>query len=300
MFKQVEIPGKGQGLVATVQLPVGTIIIEESPLITYDNHNTVEEMVTKFRCLTDEQKNQVLSLHDPGPTSFLGGYMPLTLVGGTEEKVVRIFSENSITLCGRQEMNINKSGLYGSISRINHSCAPNVVWSWLQRDESRSVAQVRVCRKIKEGEEILVNYCGHSGKFPLKDERQMIIKELSFICNCEVCSLTGDKLMENERARERMQDLNDAILAKAGIGLFEPALKDANEKLKIMKSIKKEMILQIPVALMECCELAAHCKIPSSSTAELMKKAKEMSELHGEWFVWNYNEIEKRIERIRR
>ena len=33
-FKQVEIPGKGQGLVATARLPVGTIVIQESPIFT--------------------------------------------------------------------------------------------------------------------------------------------------------------------------------------------------------------------------------------------------------------------------
>ena len=37
MFKQVEIPGKGQGLVATAELPAGTIIIQESPLIIVEN-----------------------------------------------------------------------------------------------------------------------------------------------------------------------------------------------------------------------------------------------------------------------
>ena len=61
MFKQVSIPGKGQGLVATAHLPVGTIIIEESPLITAEKHSdsqTTDEIVTKFRQCTDEQKNQ--------------------------------------------------------------------------------------------------------------------------------------------------------------------------------------------------------------------------------------------------
>ena len=305
MFRQVEIPGKGQGLVATSRLPVGTTIIEESPLITVEddlNPYSVEEIVTKFRLLTDEQKNQVLSLHDPGPTSFQGRNMPVTVADGTEEKVVRIFCANSITLCGHPEMNVNKSGLYKTISRMNHSCAPNVVWSWLQKDKSRSVKQVRVCSKIREGEEILASYLyGNSDKFPSKGERRMRLKRTwNFICNCEVCSLTGDKLIENEKARKSIGDLHDAVPTKVGSGLVEPALKDAKEKLKIMKSMKREMIIELPSALMECCELAAHCKIPSSSAAELMKKAKDMSELHGDCFVYNYNKKEKTIERIRR
>ena len=76
MFKQVSIPGKGQGLVATALLPVGTTIIEESPLMTIQNGKKDSEgktswslanIVADFRNLTDDQKIQVLSLHDPGP-----------------------------------------------------------------------------------------------------------------------------------------------------------------------------------------------------------------------------------------
>ena len=55
MFKQVEIPGKGQGLFATTQLPVGTIVVQESPFFTapdlIGNYDAVcyavEEIVSK-------------------------------------------------------------------------------------------------------------------------------------------------------------------------------------------------------------------------------------------------------------
>ena len=177
MFKQVLIPEKGQGLVATANLPVGTTIIEESPLITAEKVVVDPlEIVTKFRGLADEQKNQVLSLHDPGRTSFQGKNTPSVFADEGEKKLFRIFSANSIELCGHPEMNVNKIGLYLTISRINHSCAPNVVWSWLHRDKSRSVKQVKVCRKIREGEEILASYTVDIYKFPSKVERQMALK----------------------------------------------------------------------------------------------------------------------------
>ena len=49
-FKQVEISGKGQGLVATKLLPAGTIVIHESPLITAnDGLLRDQEIVAKFR-----------------------------------------------------------------------------------------------------------------------------------------------------------------------------------------------------------------------------------------------------------
>ena len=67
-----------------------------------------------------------------------------------------------------------------------------------------------------------------------------------------------------------------------------------------MKSIKREMILDLPDALMECCELVTHSKLPNSSAAELMKQAKDMSELLGDCFVYNYAKKGKTIEMIER
>ena len=300
-FKQVEIPGKGQGLVATTHLPVGTTIIEESPLITAENNSDGEDSITldtaeiaaNFRCLSEEQKSHVLSLHDPGPTSV--NFFKLDEI---DKKVVRIFMWNCINLCGDPEMNVDKSGLYKTISRINHSCAPNVVWSWIQRDTSKSIKQVKVCRKIMEGEEILAMYCGGDDTFPCKVERQMDLKKWNFICKCEVCSLTGDELTINDEARRKIKDLHEALNIKEKIGFYENALQDAREKLKVMKTMKKEMILSLPRALMDCCELAAHCKLPSSTFEELMQKAKEMTLLHGDVRVYDYNKTEKRLKRI--
>ena len=105
--------------------------------------------------------------------------------------------------------------------------------------------------------------------------------------------------MENEEARKKLSRLHIAIPIKAGNGLVESALEDAKEKLKIMKSIRIEMVRYLPGALMDCCELAALCKLPRSNALKLMKKAKEMSELQGDLFVYNYVKKENTIERIR-
>ena len=304
MFKQVSILGKGQGLVATALLPVGTTIIEESPLMTIQNGKKDSEgktswslanIVADFRNLTDDQKIQVLSLHDPGPNL----HQEFRNLDETEKKVVRIFLANSIDLCSHSEFYVDKCGLYMTISRINHSCAPNVVWSWIQRDKSKSVKQVRVCRKIKEGEEILASYIGGRGTFPSKEDRQMMLRETwNFECSCEVCSLTGVKLLKNEEARRKLTKLDQVQHLKGNAGLFEQALQDAKEKLKVMKTIKQEMVVHIPDVLLDCCELAACCKLQDSNSAELMKKAKDTYEQLGDVFVYGYNNWVKKMKRI--
>ena len=308
MFKQIEIPGKGQGLVATAHLPVGTIVFQESPLITAEEidgpfHHVVKDIVSKFRRLTEEQKNQVLSLHDPGPTSLQGknlpnACLPFTFADETEEKVVRIFAANSMGLSHREGF-LNKSALYKIISRINHSCAPNVVWSWFQGDKSKVAKQVRVIREIKEGEEILLRYRGDLS-FWSKDERQKQLKDAdNFICICEVCSLSGEELIENEKARKKIRDLDQAVEVSARLGFADQAYKSVKEKLKIMRSIEKEAIVQLPAALMECCQMAAYHNLPSSRTAELMKKAEDMSKLFGDDFFYGFIKSKETTEMIR-
>ena len=156
---------------------------------------------------------------------------------------------------------------------------------------------MRVCRKIKEGEEILASYCGDANNFPSKVERQMrLMKTWNFACNCEVCSLIGEEFIENEKARKKITDLHNAIRIKVNSDQDELALQDAKEKLKIMKSMKREMILYLSGALMDCCVAAAYCKLPSSSAAKLMKKAKDLSHLFGDLYIYEYHEREQEWE----
>ena len=192
-------------------------------------------------------------------------------------------------ICGTERK--NKSGLYKTISRINHSCAPNAVWSWIEGDESKVEIQVRVVREIKEGDEILVSYLGSTNAFGSKDKRQEELRNRwDVTCNCEVCSLTGDKLIENERARKKIRDLDAVVDVKQ---TPKQDYEAAIEKLKIMRSMEKEMVVDLPVALVECCIMASACNLP---TAELMKEAKDMSELFGDFYVYMYKKAEGQIE----
>ena len=290
-FKQVEIPGKGQGLVATAQLPVGKILIQESPLITAnDGPSRDQEIVAKFRLLNDMRKNQLLSLHDPGPTSVQEKNLSRP---ESEDKAVRIFEENCLGLHYKEE-DLKMSGLYKTISRINHSCAPNVVWSWIRRDKSKVVKQVRVIREIKEEEELLVRYWG-AHEFASREERQNRLSPWNFNCSCEVCALTDDDLLENEKARARIRDLHTAINDKFDAGLPKQAYEAAKEKLETMRLIEKEVIVELPAALMECCEMAAFCKLPNfqANTTGLMKKAKDMSQRLGDAHMDLYEKYSK-------
>jgi hypothetical protein len=63
-----------------------------------------------------------------------------------------------------------------------------------------------------------------------------------------------------------------------------------------MNSIK--VCFQIPSALLECCELAAHLRIPASKTEEMKNKAREMAAQFGDVNRYNYEKKCKKIARI--
>ena len=96
---------------------------------------------------------------------------------------------------------------------------------------------------------------------------------------------TGDELIENEKVRKNIRDLY-----AANSGTPNQAYEAAKEKLKIMMSIEKEVIVELPTALMEYHELAAYRKLPSSNTSGLEKKAKDLSELFGDNHLYLYNQ----------
>ena len=61
----------------------------------------------------------------------------------------------------------------------------------------------------------------------------------------QVCSLTGEELRRNEDARVEIQKLHEMVPVQAGSGNMVQALESAKKKLKIMKTIKQEMLIQV-------------------------------------------------------
>jgi len=296
LFSLVDIPGKGEGLVASANLIPGTIVVMEKPLIVVDTVFAVIQVLPKFQALSDDKKTAVMALYDPGD-ELNSKYRHLSQ-DEIDKKVLRIFEANSIDLCSHQEMNINKSGLYQTISKINHSCSPNVIWTWIKEDSSKSIKQVRVIRDIKEGEEIVASYLSTNEYFPTREERIRTLRmKWFFTCSCQVCNLQTEEFEQNEEVRLEIQKLHDMVPMLACRGELTGALTCAYKKLKLLKSIEYEMLAEIPGALMECVELAAHLG-KAKETKKLKSEAKEMAEKFGDVHLYNFNKKMQKIPSI--
>ncbi|KFH43761.1 SET domain-containing protein-like protein [Hapsidospora chrysogenum ATCC 11550] len=179
LYRICPVPGKGLGLVAKTTIRRGQRILLETPLIRQDRYEDDDEAVmSQYRNLSDEQKRQIMSLHNVRP-----GWEPLAGVTYT----------NAIAL-GRTGTEV---GLFATASRINHACSPNTTHSW-RKDLERLA--VYATRDIEAGEEITSNYIKNLARY--KHRQRHLRQTLCFTCSCWLCELPPEeRLLSDNRIR---------------------------------------------------------------------------------------------------
>ncbi|KAF5622978.1 SET domain protein [Fusarium sp. NRRL 52700] len=139
LFEVRDIPEKGRGLIAKVDIPAGTRILCEKPLLQASTTTPGDLEATaapRLKALSQSQQRKFLSLHNSFP-----GEHPLN----------GIIRTNALP-CGPGSI---VGGVYLTISLVNHSCLPNSLNNW------NSVAgheTIHAIRPIKAGEEITIYY----------------------------------------------------------------------------------------------------------------------------------------------
>merc|ERR1719234_3024648 len=118
-------------------------------------------------------------------------------------KFENISKQNAFEVWGIFETNTFHNGVCLKMSRFNHSCRSNAQYFW---NEDTNTRDIRALRKIKEGEEITVNYI--SALLGPRDERRKILKDkYNFDCNCEACDHLAEAQIQCEI--KNIQEYND-------------------------------------------------------------------------------------------
>lgn len=188
-FEVIQVPGKGKGLVARVDIAKGTRILCEKPLLTARNNSPAmlhQDLVPKIKALSKDQQRQFLSLYNnfPGKYAFSG-----------------IVKTNALPCgCGS-----TIGGVYPTICLINHSCMPNAHNNWNQDKGHETIHATRI---IQAGEEITISY--DSGG-PSTVRRAALKSAFGFDCNCSTCSLPLSELQASNTRRLQIQHLDDQI-----------------------------------------------------------------------------------------
>ncbi|KAM0275097.1 hypothetical protein ACHAQH_007577 [Verticillium albo-atrum] len=182
-------PAKNKGAFAARNIPKGTRILAEKPLLTQElptdtlnrqaRYKTGLEWIDRLRekvdALTPAQLEIFNSIHHPCPDDEDLGLMAMCLM----------------QLDGSPK---HEAGIFPEALKFNHSCLPNTNITWNEKIKRMTISALR---DIPEGEEITIvgsadsNMCSPRAEiYDGGDERRAFVRtRLGIDCACDLCSL---------------------------------------------------------------------------------------------------------------
>ncbi|KAF2672226.1 SET domain-containing protein [Microthyrium microscopicum] len=161
----------GKGIFAKADIPRGTRIIAESPLLTVEVFNSVgkpksdtrlsRDVLAAYNLLSGTKRRAYDSLHKYSRNSKIGDKAAVFVANAYED------------------------GVYWLAARFNHSCIPNVHHIYNNGKKIRK-RTFHALRDIKKGEELTVSYI-HSEKSDRR-ARETELENWGFSCTCAACT----------------------------------------------------------------------------------------------------------------
>ncbi|KAF9874724.1 hypothetical protein CkaCkLH20_07861 [Colletotrichum karsti] len=198
LFKVVEMPGKGLGLVANQHIKRGQRIMAHPPAVVIHRRFIDKvDLENQYRLLDIA----VAELPEPTRKIFME---QMGQSGG--HKVHDIIHTNSFEV----RLGIRDGhhfGNYPEVSRFNHDCRPNVAF-YIDSDLRHYTHAVR---DIKPGEELTISYVDSLSSRKVRQDRAH--RNWGFGCTCEQCSLPPPLVRDSDNRLWKMwqieQDLSN-------------------------------------------------------------------------------------------
>ncbi|CAK3875243.1 TPR domain [Lecanosticta acicola] len=244
----------GYGLFATRDLPRGTRIIAEPPMIHQPPGDKMDAVWMQLEALTPEQLNRYTELSSGNGTVGIhqrqmiktrlanerrSSGAALEAMTNDMVKLHEIYFNNCVSMGCNERFG---AGLFPLYSRINHSCLPNVQNSY---NATLGKLTVHAIRDIKAGAELCTSYIFN---LRTKEQRHEQLKNTwSFDCQCEVCDNTPTAFA-SEKRRQLMFDIDQALAAYEANIPFARALipnaprngKEARELVERLVAVLRE------------------------------------------------------------
>ncbi|KAF7955658.1 hypothetical protein EAE96_004584 [Botrytis aclada] len=210
LYAKRSVPGKGLGLIATMDIPRGTRILSESALMLepkVPGEDLRPCLSRQWATLTHEQRQDYVSF---------GHVHPCT---NEIERLCAIFNTNCLPLEGtymlesdnpdRSQKKNKRGGLFSDACRINHACDRNAGAHWI---ESSQKIAVTALKDICKDEEITINYVGLNK--PRKTRRGHLQRHFGFDCSCGLCSLPEKENKSSDRQLREIPRLSLFIFGR--------------------------------------------------------------------------------------
>ncbi|KAF7131479.1 hypothetical protein CNMCM5793_004704 [Aspergillus hiratsukae] len=205
-----ESPSKGLGVFAKANIPCGTRVIAEPALLEVSGrdanmNSNANDILQAYESLLPSQQKLYLSLHGFACTLY-------------KEKVERDMRQDwlQLTELHRTVLSIYVANTFGAVfllgSRINHSCVPNLDFSY---NSALGKETFHAIRDISAGEELTISYINGSNR--TRSQRRTELDKWGFQCTCEACE---DTVRGREREEKRVQlfDLDQMLALDIRIG----------------------------------------------------------------------------------
>ncbi|KAF4631304.1 hypothetical protein G7Y89_g6836 [Cudoniella acicularis] len=200
-------PNKGLGVFALQDLPPGTTILVEAPLVSVPMPEMVPGHGFRIASMLTSLQTAFSLLSPPDQSTYLSLHEYRFPSEETQDKLLTIFRSNAYNT------GPNRIGLFPECARINHDCTPNSGNYWSQKQGKRIIFASRL---IKAGEEITVSYIPLLKKTAIRRER---LAQYGFVCSCEAC--TRQDGGEGDKHRARIASLLEGLEEKVQGGESE-------------------------------------------------------------------------------
>jgi hypothetical protein len=211
-------PRSGLGLRATVAYARGDEVLRESAAMGVPNSHrasSLEDAGIMHRLA-------VQRAYDSMRAETRSAFMDLSSsreLGGGGKTPAGIYDTNAFRLGGADR----SGGLFLTMSRMNHSCRPNVNHHW---SEGLRMALVFAARDIAAGEELRTTY-GPSEWMGTGGRREFLSERFAFVCDCEMClegnDHGGDDRMDAIRSLHERIALSSSIVEGGARAARSPA-----------------------------------------------------------------------------
>ena len=202
---------KGLGVVATAPLARGELLLEEAPLLLFQNQSfevifgDLQDVLIDDRAfdLWESSLKETVESQCDEESAALFWDLADTCSEPGFKTALGIARTNALGL------DADSAGLFLFLSRFNHSCQPNVHHSW---QEDRGTQVLRASCSIAEGEELCISYLSLLALCaPTRERLGEISDRFGFDCACTACSAGERRTRDSDWKRERLSQLCAAL-----------------------------------------------------------------------------------------
>ncbi|KAK1988804.1 hypothetical protein LZ30DRAFT_577316 [Colletotrichum cereale] len=203
LFRVVEVPGKGLGLIASRPIRRGQRIMAQPPAVVV-HRRFVDDIDPEgqYRVLEDA------AAHLPEATRavFMAQMGQAAAARrSTGQRVHDIMHTNSFEL-GLKISDGHHFGNYPEVSRFNHDCRPNVAF---YIDDSDLRHYTHAVRDIRPGEELTISYVDSLTARVVRQDRAQ--RNWGFGCACAHCSLPEPLARASDQRLIRMWEIEQQL-----------------------------------------------------------------------------------------